>query len=286
MVIYPHQRGVFAELQKRAEIYFSGKWIRLPIKPRFHTLIVGSTGTGKTALATNLAEHVGASLHRISASNWIPLGANNRGAKETLTSLCDAILLEKRSIIFIDEIDKISFPTSWLTHVRTEIFDLLDASLPIGLELDSAADEESRVILKKTRLERAQDRLRNHVFMLAAGAFQDFFDQPKARSIGFLDTQQLLPKAPDSSEIARRLPRELTNRFHGNLLVLPPLQEKDYEELASSIQDSLPPSLQRPFARAFKRLIPEAVRSRKGCRFLEEALLDALAETTTPSVQL
>ena len=69
--------------------------------------MVGGTGVGKTALATIAGEALNATLLRISTPAWIPVGAHNRGATETLVMIADHVTRNPRTLLVLDEIDKI-----------------------------------------------------------------------------------------------------------------------------------------------------------------------------------
>jgi Cdc6-like AAA superfamily ATPase len=62
--IFAHQSAAFEKLLAGARTYFSGTWNGLPIRVRFHLLIIGPTGTGKTALASILAEETKMPPHK------------------------------------------------------------------------------------------------------------------------------------------------------------------------------------------------------------------------------
>jgi len=268
-LIFAHQRPAYEELVSRAKMYFSSTWCDLPIVPRFHSLVAGPTGTGKSALVARLAEAIGGKLMRISAPNWMPLGANNRGTRETMLEIAKHIMGSDKSIIFVDEIDKIYHDSAWKSYVRNEIFDLLDGRIPAGLDLDEEDSPLTAVCLLETRI-------RHQTFIVAAGTFQSFFESASISKIGFSEQGEIQIPELDASEIAQRLPRELTNRFHSKLILLHQLREEDYQHLLRLAADSMPSWLQPFFSKAAQRQLPLALKTRKGCRFVEEVLLEAL----------
>jgi SpoVK/Ycf46/Vps4 family AAA+-type ATPase len=277
-LIFSHQRAAYEELLIRAAMYFSGKWRDLPITPRFHSLVAGPTGTGKTAIVIRLAEEVGAALVRVSAQSWMPLGAHNRGSRETMKEIAKHISTHEKSLIFVDEIDKLYHDSSWGTYLRGEIFDLLDGRLPAGLKIDDDEDDDSPLTAQCL----LKSKLHLQTFIVAAGTFQSFFEAASSSKIGFCDQTNISIPELDAGEIAHRLPRELTNRFHSKLVLLPQLREKDYEQLLKTAADSLPEWLQPAFRKTALRQLPLAVRARKGCRFVEEVLLEALRSAENP----
>jgi hypothetical protein len=138
---------------------------------------------------------------------------------------------------------------------------------------DEDDDDDDAKTLKKLN-----EKLRSSVFILAIGTFQDFFDAPPKYSLGFGATTQKPPEL-DASEIANRLPRELTNRFHGSVIVLPDLTAENYREIALQAAQSIPEDIREFFIAAAMKRIDSSVAAKKGVRFVEEALLDTLVAT-------
>jgi hypothetical protein len=290
-MIFPHQKSAFEELLSRARTYFAGDWRELPIKPRFHSLICGPTGTGKTAIATQLASTIGANLLRVSANSWMPCGANNRGTAETMTEIAQHVISGEKSIIFIDELDKIWHETSWISHIKGEIFDLLDGRWPMGLNFgdddpDIFVDDDDLIgihpVLSIGKRVLGTMKLRTRTFIVAAGTFQDFFEVRSIGQIGFGDRNSVLMEEIDAVEVAKRLPRELTNRFNSGLVLLPALHAEHYHILAEAAANVLPDWIREEFQHAVCRQIRKAIATQKGCRFVEECILEALKFARKP----
>ena len=288
MKVFDHQAPALEEIIARARAFYSGAW-RHPslerIKPRFASLVVGGTGVGKTALATIAAEADGinATLLRISAPGWIPSGAHNRGVTESLVTIAEHITHNARTLLVVDEIDKIcshggagSGQDTWLAYARGEIMDLVDGRWPEGLRIPSDDDDE---LNSKQLAERRATKLRNTVFILGIGTFQDYFDSVGSRrAMGFVtDSDESLSEI-SAVIVAERLPRELANRFNSNLIRLPELRPMDYQTIARHAADSLPEYIREQFLAAAIRQIPGAIAAKKGVRFLEEAMLDTLKD--------
>lgn len=151
MQVFDHQAAPLAEITARARAFFAGNWREIPIRPRFHSLLIGPTGTGKTALATMVAESVGATLVRISVPGWMPAGATGRSVAETIATIAQAVALNNRTLLALDELEKGCAPASnsfsnadspWQQHCRLEIYDLLDGRWPQGLKMPNADDDE------------------------------------------------------------------------------------------------------------------------------------------------
>jgi SpoVK/Ycf46/Vps4 family AAA+-type ATPase len=283
--VFAHQIPALEEIVARGRAYFQGEW-RHPslrrIKPRFSSLVVGGTGVGKTALATIAGETLNAPLVRISTPAWIPVGAHNRGATETLVMIADHVTRNPRTLLVLDEIDKIcahgrgSGQDAWLAYIRGEIMDLVDGRWPGGLRIPADDDDEEPPDAKGLA-ERLTTKLRNTVFIIGIGTFQDFFDSVGTRrTMGFVTDDDESLSEISAVTVAERLPRELANRFNSNLIRLPELRPADYQTIAQETADSLPEHIRAPFLAAAIRQIPGAIAAKKGVRFLEEAMLDTL----------
>jgi hypothetical protein len=286
MKVFPHQAPALAELKARAETFFAGKWREIPsLRTRFASLVAGSTGSGKSFITSYLAEGVGASILRTATPGWIPCGAHNRGVKETLTLIAYHIAEHDKTILVFDEIDKIykspaapngggasGGDTAWLSYIRGELYEIMDGRFPTGMNINI---EDGDDVLS---VEKLSEKLRDSVFIVGVGTFQDYFDQTPNTTMGFGGGTEPIPEI-DAEEVATRLPRELSNRFHGSLIVLPDLEPDNYREIVSQTTKSLPNWLQPAFLAAANSRINDAIRSKKGVRFVEEALLDALVAT-------
>jgi SpoVK/Ycf46/Vps4 family AAA+-type ATPase len=268
----PHQEAPFADLLRTAHLFFHPQWHHLPISPRFHSLIVGSTGTGKTFLGRALAAELDVPLFSLSLSAWMVLGAPNRGAAQTWPTLLEFIHDRSRGIIFLDEVDKLSQSdqSSWIKSLKVEVFALLDGRIPTEMEIPRDS------IGSKAR-EDLEEKLRTRFFILGAGAFQSVWDRSgqKSGTIGFGNTATGTDHAFAGS-IAEHIPRELANRFRSQLLLLPPLTCTDYENLIESAARELPSALAETFVKFANEGIPAAEQNRQGFRLVEEALLTAI----------
>ena len=215
-----HQIDALAEITARAHAYFAGDWLGLPIQPRWASLLVGPTGTGKTAVAAIAAEAVGASLLRVSTPNWMPAGALNRGTRETIGVISEHIARNNRTILFVDELDKLidrGGDNSWKTYIRGELFDLVDGRWPSGLTLPELDDDTP-----DPTIETLTKKLTDTVYILGAGTFQDWFDSANTRrSMGF--GAEIAPGTDELSAeiIAEKLPRELANRLYSSVIRIP-----------------------------------------------------------------
>jgi len=276
-IIFAHQRSTFFELIKTSRAFERENWFALPVLPRWHTLLVGSTGTGKSHLVRSLGAFLGWETYTLWVTRWIISGA--RG-KETWLEVGKWLAAQNgKCILFLDELDKLQNDSSlWGTHLRTEIFELLDRDLPAGLELADAEGESSSLAMWA----KAQKVLRCDCLILGAGAFQSLWDF-RPQSLGFRE-----PSAeegiPSQQELKSVIPPELVNRF-GKILVLPPLMEADYLAMSHRTAEVLPGELRRKFLEIAEKKLAEAIREGRGARFCEqcvtEALLSAAEEEST-----
>ena len=284
MEVLKHQREALDEIVRRARAYFRGDWRGLPVLPRWASIMIGPTGTGKTAVAMMAAAKLSedatdatdttVSLCRVAAPNWMPSGAYNRGTKETIILVAEHVVRHDRTMLFVDEIDKLIDHTgdnSWKTYIRGELFDLCDGRWPAGITLPETDDEPEITI------EALTEKLRNNVFIVAAGTFQSWFDTANTRrDMGF--GAEINPAKDEISAdiIAEKMPRELANRFNGSLIRLPELREEDYRRIAHEAETKLPERMQDAFRVEVAKRISGAIAAKKGVRFLEEAMMEVL----------
>lgn len=275
-IIFPYQTQVFEQLGRIARTCANVSRSAIPIRLATAHLIIGPTGTGKTHLAKAVAAESGMPFLAISVSDWILLGSSNRGGTQTWPVLLDFIernLGEPGVIIFIDEIDKCYHDSNWNTFLRTEIFSVCDGRVPPGL-CDTDGDAVS-----PQRARRVADYLANKTLVLGGGAFQHLWDCP-GRMIGFTGGAES-SGIPDPDALASTLPRELIGRFSSRLLVLPSPDEADYHAMLDTMAPQIPEHWRTSFLRIGRREVSDAVRLRKGARFVGETLFQAMIEDRT-----
>jgi hypothetical protein len=253
--------------------FYAAEWQELPVQPRWATLITGPSGSGKTAVAALAAEAVGASLCRVSSPNWKPVGSNSRGTRETISVIAEHVARNDKTILCIDEICKllITNDSGWQGYIRGECFEILDGRWPTGMK-DNDGDD-----MTATDLDALTTKLRDTVFVLGIGTFQDWHDGAGSRrSMGF--GAEIAPENDELTAdiIAEKLPRELANRFNSTLIRLPELNPADYHRIAREVESQLPLRMQEAFRAEVARRIPGAIASKKGVRFLEEAMMAVL----------
>jgi len=283
-----HQRAALDEIIRRARAYYAGDWHDLPIQPRWASLICGPTGSGKTAVAAMAAAKLSetteatkatttVSLCMVSAPSWMPLGAHNRGTKETVGVIAEHVAHNDRTILFIDEAEKImnrqdTSWTSWSSFILGELFQLADGRWPTGLTLPETEEDMPAITI-----EALSKKLRDTVFILAAGTFQSWYDDSNSRrSIGFGAEINPVSDELTAEIIAERMPRELANRFNSAIIRIPELQPADYHRIALEAETKLPAQMREAYRAAVQRHLPGAIAAKKGVRYLEEAMMEVL----------
>jgi hypothetical protein len=153
----------------------------------------------------------------------MPCGPINRGTRETISVIAEHVAKHNRTIFFCDEIDKLidrGGDNSWKTYIRGEFFDLIDGRWLSGLTLPETNDDQPDITI-----EELNEKLRNTVFVLAAGTFQSWFDDSGTRrAMGF--GAEIDPETHElTGEIVKeKLPRELANKFYSSLIRIPELR--------------------------------------------------------------
>jgi hypothetical protein len=177
------QSKALTRLEDLARAYFSDVGRDLPLKPRYNALLVAATGSGKTKIATDLADRIGAKLHTISLGEWNVLGA--QGGPASVTTLLRVLEKSERVVLLLDELDKFTSTTdsSWTRYAAAEIWALLDRRLPIEQHcLKTSSDADVRA----ERIELLRHRVQKGLFIVGAGTFQAVWQQQtERRSCGF-----------------------------------------------------------------------------------------------------
>lgn len=231
-ILSPAQKRVANEMEAVVHLAVSGVRSDLPLRARTHTLLVGPSGAGKSHLANTLADTAGVPLWRENVSNWCPMGA--RGVP-TFPALIRWIHSVKAGIIFLDEIDKLFSQSEYSICIRTEIFSLLDLVVPntaVATVSDLHSDPfegqlsaDDRQLLAKILVE---EKLRNRIFILAAGAWQECWEERKTKPIGFLEEKDRGDEPIDRKALLKTIAPELLQRFRREVYHLEPMSERDH----------------------------------------------------------
>ncbi len=274
--VFPHQRSAYRHLLDTGNAYFSIKWHRLPIQPRFHRLIIGPTGVGKSHLVKAVAKGLEAGYFKVNLMSYLPCGCSQAQGRQTAKELLDVLLENERTVVFIDELDKIDQATSWTAYIKAEIYGLLDGLWPIGLDFAPDSPEEDGPHYRRAR---AKHRLRYKCYVVAAGTWQSVWNESANHIIGYNSSPAT---EPSFTKLVSSIPAELINRFTYPPILISPLTLADYGELIHASAASLPEDMADQFFAIGMSGIKSALEYGKGCRYVEEVLTQVLL-TKTPS---
>ena len=271
--ILPFQKRIFERLcaYGRASLYVDRKSIK-SLKLRANFMLLGPTGTGKTHLAQAVAKELNVPFLSISVSDWIILGGSSRGSSVTWPNIVKFVQESKKktgAIIFIDELDKCHHDSNWNSFLRSEIFSLIDARLPLGVH-DSDDDD-----LTESKAHEVESFLTHKTMIVGGAAFQGIWEERSARKMGF-NTNCTENQTTELSDLARFLPRELINRFSSEIFVLPRLVRADYEHMIQTFAKTLSDTWKARFLQLGHDGLDQAVRHQKGVRYAEETLMAAI----------
>ena len=224
-------------------------------------------------------ENFGMIQLRVAVPGWIPGGSTSRSVAETMGTIAQAVAINTRTLLVLDELDKATSAPSgggaatssgWQQHCLLEIFEILDGRWPQGLKLPEDENENEIPLNALTK------KLQETVFILAVGTFQDYFDNSGSRrSIGFgAETAPVDEISAD--DLLAKLPRELLNRTNSSIIRLPELQPEHYNRIARQAEESLPERMRDAFRTEVDRRIGAAIEAKKGVRFVEESLMEVL----------
>ena len=275
-MLFPHQKEVYEELLATAGLLFGGAWKQCSIRPRFSRFLSGPTGSGKTHIVKSAADQLGVPILVVSATNWMPLGCSQKGARPTWRDIACFCQRYERGIIFVDELDKFGGrESSWMDHIRVEAFQLLDQIFPDTVLADDDEDELACETLDHLKI---ADRLLNRFLIVGAGAFQGIWSEKRAAHIGFGEKVEDKENKISKSMMAQQIPAEIANRFAGPILVLKPLIQSDYKEMLDEAASSLDEQTAKIFLKKGLASLEDAASNQLGCRWIEELLLHSLLE--------
>jgi hypothetical protein len=170
----------------------------------------------------------------------------------------------------------------WSSYLRTELYSLLDRTIPRDLVKASALrDQDDAECQQNLRIARgiAGIRLRHGVLIVAAGAFQDLLERLEPRPLGFAALQTPHHAAvPDLPLLSQWLPRELSNRFSPRVVHLGRLTLSAYLGMLFQTAQRLPDDLQNRFLERGCDTVLAARDARLGVRWLEDLVTETLIE--------
>ncbi len=233
------------------------------LRPRNKPLLIGASGSGKTAIVKELARELYLSLHSINAASWIVYGAST--SPHTLTIIRDFVRGHREGILFLDEVDKVvggeeGHNRLWSLSVFGEILALLDGDIRLKTSGWTTADIS---------------RLQAGFLVIGAGAWQHVAQKRrKTACLGFGPGSD--PAAYDAMVTKDfGIPEELAFRFNSRLILIDEPTPADFETGIRMIHHilTLPVDEGR-----LPLLLEDACSARVGVRWLEQYLSDILLE--------
>lgn len=242
----PVQAELFMRLQRMAEVFFKGDKHH-GVSLRLLALLMGPSGCGKTHLAHALANELGVGFCRLTVGDWLVSGSRNDPT--TLQTLQQCLDESPRMILFLDELDKFKADDSgWSRSVMTEVFSILDRKV------------NYRGTTANPWTQKHSDRLKQGVFIMAAGTWQSVFESQARSSIGFTGGgTPVFDEHAFKSDVLKTqmIPPELLNRFHGDWLIMKSYLPEDFVRIAHDLK--LEPGVLDPVAAAASGLNYRAV---------------------------
>jgi len=299
MILSAGQKQVMSDLRCVAELAMSmDRYHHLPIQPRTHSLLCGPSGVGKSHICRVLGKELGVEVMVVNCSSWQPNGS--RSEVHTWTAIAKFLNDHSRGIIVLDEVDKISGSSEWQGYIRLEIHDLLDGVIPPHIDLPPKKLSRLEAIEAKKKeeedfwgpssddceswgsssnqVEREElaEKLRNHYFIVGAGAWQHFWELSGKSEIGFKQSTSSSLSTPTEEQIKTSIYPEILKRFRSGMLIISPMNECDYRAVAKAMASSLTPAQASRFHHQYYTGIERALNSQFGMRWFEDLLLDAL----------
>lgn len=259
-MIYGYQKEAYQKLFRTALAHKIAMDKKLPVRPRFHKLVVGPSGSGKTHLAKRVADILNWRVLVLNMAGWVVLGARETPTWHTIGEWLSETHPDEPQMIILDEIDKVSGNDSWTRYLRAEVYSLVDGLVP------------PQVIPNHMDNDNFSDSIRQ-TLIFGCGAFQDAFEvKPTAGFNSTLDYPTM------SNDLAKHLQRELVNRFDSEIIILPELQINDYKKMIDDTIPELPEDIAKIVKKISPKLIDEAITNKTGARFMENVLSAAYLE--------
>lgn len=176
-------------------------------------------------LIERAAELLGAYYRRMQRGDLAPQGASRMRA--SMFQILDLLVLHERVLIHIDELDKFGAEGSgatpgndWGASIFSDLWSALDGVFPIDSYL--ALEDRPRAKDPTVNLQYLEKRVRNCLYIVGSGTWQDIFARAAKPSVGFATGLDETPQAVTAADVrkSRLISPELLARFNANLLVL------------------------------------------------------------------
>ena len=280
------QQQAHQELLNHAQFHFreSKREENHPILIRSNILLRAPSGVGKTHIVSEVANNLEIPVKRINASSWGILGS--RYGKATFAQIFEFVKNNRRGIIFVDEIDKVSAGKSeWLNSLRLELHELLDHKIPSSIEISAAypqpGDDDDFPIehigLEYKKYSAAEmrayyeGRLKHDFLIVGAGAWHDL--NQSTTQMGFFNGNQVNSEQVLSyDQLESMISPEILRRFNSEHIVMSPMMAEDYEDLIQRIAQSLPATIKSAFENRASALVPTAVEKALEFRLIEDVM--------------
>ena len=106
-IILAHQQKAFSDLIATAKVCFSVDRRSMSVRLKTATLIVASTGLGKTHLCAAVAAKMGVPFYHASVGDWVLMGSSARGGAVTMSriySFLRSCRYRDGAVIMLDEL--------------------------------------------------------------------------------------------------------------------------------------------------------------------------------------
>jgi hypothetical protein len=268
IMIYDYQKDAYQKLFKTAIAHKIAMGKKLPVSPRFHKLVVGPSGTGKTHLAKTIAHVLGWRVLTLNMAGWIVLGARETPTWHTVGEWLSESHPDEPQMIILDEIDKVSSEDSWTRYLRAEVYSLVDGLVPPQVVPGNIESETLTECINQT-------------LIIGCGAFQHAFESKP--SAGFVSSENY---PTISNDLSKHLARELVNRFDSEIIILPHLSEADYNRMIQEVLPHLPNDIAEIIKEISPQMIRDAITNKLGARFMENLIAAAYLENVDTVIDI
>ena len=263
--IYNFQKEAFRKMETAAKIFTSEAWKRAAVKPRQPLLLIGPSGVGKTFLAKSLADSLDWPFYTINTPNWVVQGGRN---SLTQTEIVRFVAENNNGVIFLDELDKLDGVGDWTQHLRNEVFQTIDKTIPTTLAQESDCYN-------------IEEKFKENFFVIGAGTWQSLWGK---RESGFINSEKV-NNTPSKKAMAQVIPEELLLRFNPSHIAISPLEKKDYEKLLEEVAEEFPKEEKEILINVGKVRIEEGEEEKLNFRWIESLVNEMLEKITVLSLK-